>query len=92
VGQLALNLPAGLSQVRVQGHPSLSAEGPEGPTWLVATPVDVKRGDSERFVVHFDLPSAHGAVTVSPSARLTPVAWTYPGGSTTDSVPFVISW
>ncbi len=92
VGLLALNLPADSSHVQVQGRPPLAAEGAEGPTLLVASAVDVRQGASEQVVVHFDLPSALGRVTVLPSARLSPVAWTYTGGSATDAAPFVISW
>jgi hypothetical protein len=92
VGLLALNLPADSSHVQVEGRPPLAAEGAEGPTLLVASAVDVRQGASEQVVVHFDLPSALGRVTVLPSARLSPVAWTYTGGSATDAAPFVISW
>jgi hypothetical protein len=92
VGLLALNLPADSSHVQVEGRPPLVAQGAEGPTWLVATPVDVREGESEQVVVHFDLPSSLGSVTVLPSARPSPVPWTYTGGRATDATPFVISW
>jgi hypothetical protein len=92
VGLLALNLPADSSHVQVEERPPLVAQGAEGPTWLVATPVDVREGESEQVVVHFDLPSSLGSVTVLPSARPSPVPWTYTGGRATDATPFVISW
>lgn len=92
VGQLAVNLPAGSSGVRLQGNPLITTEGPEGPTLLVSTPVDVKQGHSEQVVVRFDLPSIHGLLTVLPSARLRPVSWSYRGHNLTDSSPFTVSW
>ena len=92
VGLVAINLPAGASHAQVQGRPKLAAEGPEGPTWLVATPVDLKQGQSEQVVVHFRLSGEVKNLTVVPSARLNPVSWTYPGGSATDATPFVVSW
>jgi hypothetical protein len=92
VGILALNLPGYASTPRLDGAPPLDALGAEGPTWLVATPVDVKAGASERFVVRFTLPQAHGQLSVLPTARLTPVSWRFGGHSTTDSSPFTVSW
>jgi hypothetical protein len=92
LGLLALNLPAGSSHVQVAGRPPFAVQGAEGPTWLVVSPVDVTEGESMQVVVHFELPSALRSVTVLPSARLSPVAWAYPGGSATDASPFVISW
>jgi len=91
-GLLALNLPAGSSHVQVGGRPQFVVQGAEGPTWLVTSPVDVRQGAGEQVVVHFDLPSAVRRITVIPSARLSPVLWTYTGGSATDAAPFVISW
>ena len=92
VGLLALNLPAGTSHVQVEGKPRFVVQGAEGPTWLVVSPLDVRQGDREQVVVHFDLPSEVRSVTVLPSARLSPVRWAYAGGTATDAAPFVISW
>ena len=36
----------------------LDALGAEGPTWVIAAPVDVKAGQVQRVVVHFTLPQA----------------------------------
>jgi hypothetical protein len=92
IGLVAVNLPAGASHVRMGGRPRLAAEGVEGPTWLVASSVDVRQGDSEQVVVHFELSGAVRHLDVVPSARLSPVPWTYTGGSATDAAPFVVSW
>jgi hypothetical protein len=92
VGLLALNLPAGSFHVQVEGKPPFVVQGAEGPTWLVVSPLNVRQGDREQVVVHFDLPSEVRRVTVLPSARLNAVLWTYAGGNATDAAPFVISW
>ena len=44
VGILAVNLPGYAAEPHVVGNPKLDALGGEGPTWLVATPVDIKAG------------------------------------------------
>lgn len=92
LGLLALNLPGGASDVKVRGNPTLAASGPEGPTFLVASPVNVLAGKTEKVIVNFTLPSLHGQLTVVPTARVQPVPWTFPGGRATDAVPFVVSW
>ena len=92
IGFLALNLPGSSSTPHVEGNPPLDALGAEGPTWLVATPVDVKDGQSETVVVHFTMPEAHGTLDVLPTARLVPVGWGYRGSPHTDAAPFALSW
>jgi hypothetical protein len=92
VGIACINLPSGSNHIVVTGNPPLLAEGPEGPTWLVGVPIDVLQGGSESVVLSFTLPTAHGRATVVPSARLTPVNWTFNGTSHPDSTPFVVTW
>ncbi len=89
-GFVAVNLPSDAYRVVLSGSPTI-AEGPEGPTTVVAGSLDLKKGSSEKIVVRFDLPSS-GSLNVLPSARLAPATWTYPGGSTTDAAPFAITW
>ncbi len=92
VGLLALDLPAGVSDVKVKGDPTLAASGPEGPAFLVASPVNVEAGKTQNISVSFTLPSLHGDLTVLPTARLRSVGWTYPQGRATDAEPFVVRW
>jgi hypothetical protein len=91
-GVLAVNLPGYASTPRIDGNPPLDALGAEGPTWVIATPVDIKAGRAEKIVVHFTVPQATGEVRVVPTGRLTPVTWHYRGTTHTDSVPFTLSW
>ena len=92
LGQLAVNLPAEASHLRVVGGAPEDALGAEGPVWLLATPVAVKAGATEKIVVTFRLPPGHGSMTVVPSARLTPVSWHYRGAVYNDGAPFTLSW
>jgi hypothetical protein len=91
-GLLALNVPGYAAKPRIDGDPVIDALGAEGPTWVIATPVDVKAGQSQRIVVRFTLPGAHGQMTVVPTARLNPVTWSYEGTTGTDSTTFFVSW
>jgi len=92
VGVLAVNVPGYASVPSLDGHAPIDALGAEGPTWVIATPVDVKAGQQGRFVVRFTLPLTSGRITVLPSARLTPESWHYRSTTTTDAVPFTVSW
>jgi hypothetical protein len=92
LGVLAVNLPGYASSVRIDGNPPLDALGAEGPTWVIATPVDIKAGQAQQVVVRFTLPQATGQMRVLPTARLSPVTWRFRGGTTTDAVPFTVSW
>ena len=92
LGILAVNLPGYASVPHMAGSPTLDALGAEGPTWLIATPVDVKTGHSQSFTVSFTIPLAHGQVQVVPSARLTPVTWHYRGTTESDATPLTFSW
>jgi hypothetical protein len=92
LGVLAVNLPGYATKPHIDGNPSLDALGPEGPTWVIATPVDIKAGQAQTVVVRFTLPQATGQVTVMPTARLNPVTWHYRGTTETDSVPFTVSF
>ncbi|HLM96867.1 MAG TPA: hypothetical protein VK283_11170, partial [Acidimicrobiales bacterium] len=92
LGVMAVNLPGYASVPSIEGSPPLDALGAEGPTWVIATGVDVKAGHEQDVVVHFTLPQASGQFTVLPTARLTPVTWHYRGSTTTDAVPFSVSF
>jgi hypothetical protein len=92
IGLLAVNLPPQASHLAVSGGARLDALGAEGPVWLLATPVDVKAGSTQQIVVTFRLPAGPGSMTVVPSARLSPVPWTYRGSAYSDAAPFTLSW
>ena len=92
LGVLAVNLPGYATDPRIDGDPPLDALGGEGPTWVIATPVDVKTGQAQQVVVRFTLPQTSGQIRVLPTARLTPVTWHYRQTTTNDAVPFTVSF
>jgi Protein of unknown function (DUF4012) len=83
VGLMSLNLPARADAVTVEGRETFAAAGPDGPTRLVALPVNVKKGAAQSFTVRFRLPADHPALQVEASARVPAVRWTTPGESFT---------
>jgi hypothetical protein len=91
-GVVAANLPGMARDVTISGVGPLSANGVDGPTRLVAAPVIIHRGESVTVVVRFHLPTAHGTMTVVPSARVPAEQWTAGGRTFTDERSQVISW
>jgi Protein of unknown function (DUF4012) len=91
-GVVAENLPLAARNVTMTGAGPISANGVEGPTWLVAAPVVVHQGGSATVVVHFHLPATHGTMTVVPSARVPAEQWTTSGRTFTDEKFQTISW
>ena len=90
-GLLAVNLPAAARHLRVtEGNPA-SVLGVEGPAWVLVTPVDMKAGQSETDVIHFDLP-ASGSTTVLSSARVPGESWHYDGRTFTDTASHTLTW
>jgi len=91
-GIVADNLPAGATGITMTGAGPLSSLGAEGPTMLVAAPLVIHQGATATVVVRFHLPTAHGTMTVVPSARVPAEQWTAGGRSFTDERPETISW
>ena len=92
VGFASVNLPGYVRHVSTPSARSVVTSGPEGPSLLVATSVDIKAGATERVTYDFELPEAHGTLTVLPSARIPPVQWDANGTYFEDSASHTVSW
>ena len=79
VGVLAVNLPGYAAEPRVDGNPPLDALGAEGPTWVIATPVDIKAGQAQQVVVRFTLPQVNGRGQGAPHGPSDPRDLALPG-------------
>jgi hypothetical protein len=66
--------------------------GPEGPTLLEATSIDIPVGGTQTVTYDFELPVAHGTLTVLPSARIPTVLWHANGSYFEDSKAHTVSW
>jgi hypothetical protein len=92
LGILALNLPADAQQARIDGVSQLAVAGPDGPTVVVGTQFRLPRGQSQTYVVRFDIPGPHGAIELEPSARVPRVRWQAPAHRWSDGIAHLVSW
>jgi hypothetical protein len=75
---VVVNLPAGTTGVELTGAEPFM-EGGDGPTVVVGGEVTVRRGTTAEVVVRALLPEGVDQVTLEPSARVEPTAWTVDG-------------
>lgn len=92
LGLVAVNLPAAATHRSMTGAGRSVVDGVDGPTWVLASTVDVPQGQSRDVTVRFDMPGHHGSVTVVPSARVPPVRWQAPGRTFDDAQPTTLPW
>ena len=90
VGLVALTVPKTATAPTTEGA-DLLLSGEDGPTRLLATRIDLRRGQSTTITFHFELPEATDEVVVLPSARVPPVVWTADGDSWKDRKPRTVS-
>jgi hypothetical protein len=92
VGIATVNLPGYVRHVSTSSAHTVVTSGPEGQTLLVANSVDIPAGSTQRVTYRFELPEAHGTLTVVPSTRIPPVSWTFAGTNFTDQIAHTIIW
>jgi hypothetical protein len=92
VGIAAVNLPGYVRHVSTPSARSVVTSGPEGPTLLEATSVDIPAGATRTVTYDFVLPEAHGTVTVLPSARIPSVMWHANSTYFEDNQSHTVSW
>jgi hypothetical protein len=92
VGIAAVNLPGYVRHVASPSARSVVTSGPEGPTLLIGTAIDIADGATQTITLTFVLPEAHGTLTVLPSARIDPVTWHVGNSVFDDSSPHTVSW
>jgi len=92
VGIATVNLPGDVRHVSSPSARSVVTNGPEGPTLLVGTSVDIPAGATQSITYNFVLPQSQGTLTVVPSARIPPVTWRVGDTTFEDDTPHTISW
>ena len=75
VGLVAANLPGTAGSGRCAGFDELAVAGSDGPTRVVAVPVEVPPGEVRTWTLRFELPPDSTAIQVLPSARTPTVSW-----------------
>jgi hypothetical protein len=91
-GLVAANVPGTATGVSITGAGPTAARGGEGPTWLVAAPINLLAGAQQTVTVRFTMPGSHGSMVVVPSARIPSEQWTANGRTFDDSKPTTITW
>jgi hypothetical protein len=70
----------------------LPVAGPDGPTQVLAAPVQLLAGQHRDLVIHFTLPGRHGEMDVTPSARIPPITYRVGRTTFTDATSHLVSW
>jgi hypothetical protein len=91
-GLVALTLPGDATGAWVDGYHSLPVAGPDGPTQVLAVPVQLLAGQQEGLVVHFTLPGRHGQMEVEPSARIPAITYDVGRTTFTDADAHMVRW
>jgi hypothetical protein len=91
-GIFTLDVPSSAGDLRIGGKRSLVAYGPDGPSTVAATEVQVAPGASTTVTWTFLLAGHHGSLRIDPSAHVPPFNWSTPGRRFTDDTAHTIEW
>jgi hypothetical protein len=91
-GILSVNLPKVARNVELTGGGRIVAGGADGPTRVIATEVQLFRGEQKQYVLRFRLPEGYEHLTVEPSARYPAVTWTDGGKPWADDDARTLRW
>jgi hypothetical protein len=75
LGIAAVSLPGDARNVAIAGRHDYAVYGPDGPSLVAGYQLQVKRGETVRVVVTFELPRRMTSVLVQPSARVPAIRW-----------------
>ncbi len=92
VGLVAASLPGAAGGGRFEGYDALAVAGPDGPSRVVAVPVEVPLGEERVLTLRFELPSGPGSMDVLSSARTPAISWQWQERTWADDQAEAISW
>ncbi|HUF85663.1 MAG TPA: DUF4012 domain-containing protein [Acidimicrobiia bacterium] len=75
LGILAIDIPGAAFAMHLEGGAELVADGPDGPARVVATTVQLARGETRELTLRFRLPEGAAGLRVEPSARQPEITW-----------------
>jgi hypothetical protein len=75
-GAIQLDFPGTAGDQEVVNHLPLSAVGPDGASYAMAVPIQLRPGTSTTVTFRFVLGARHGSLQVDPSARFPAASWT----------------
>ncbi len=91
-GILSVNVPGAAGDVTLTGGTKIVTAGPDGRTYVIATEMDVLRGEQRQFVLRFRLPGGYEHLTIEPSARYPAITWTAGGQPWQDNSARPVRW
>jgi hypothetical protein len=91
-GILSVNIPGVSRAIQLTGGGKIVAAGPDGPTRVVGTEIQLFRGDTKDYTLTFQIPTGYEHVTIEPSARYPAVTWTADGQTWQDNSSRTIRW
>ncbi|GAC1587822.1 MAG: hypothetical protein NVS3B21_03050 [Acidimicrobiales bacterium] len=77
-GIVQLHLPGAAKAVTIVGVPTPEISGPDGPSWVVATPILLHAGQTTDILITFEL-DGRDPLRLEPSARFPPTTWSVAG-------------
>jgi len=86
---VALYLPGWATDVKMSGR-SIVLVGPDGPSHVIGTRLDIPRGTTATLEVEFSVPPGVSSIVLLPSARANPVPLRVGDRATDDEVPRVV--
>lgn len=92
VGLVAATLPGAAGSGRFEGVGPLAVAGADGPTRVVAAPVEVPLGEKRDLTLSFELPAGPGSFDVVPSARTPAISWHWQDRSWLDDHAEEVVW
>lgn len=91
-GILSLNVPGVSRAIHLDGGDKIVVAGPDGPTRVIGTEMQLFRGATKDFVLKFTVPKGYEHVTIEPSARYPTVTWSADGQTWQDDSARTIAW
>jgi hypothetical protein len=92
VGLVAATLPGAAGSGRFEGIQSLAVAGADGPSRVVAVPIEVPVGEERTLILSFELPPGPGSIDVLSSARTPTVSWQWQDRSWEDDHVEEVAW
>lgn len=91
-GILSVNVPGVARDIHLEGGQKIVVAGPDGPTRVVASEIQLFRGETREYLLRFTVPRGYEVLRIGPSARYPGVAWTAGSQRWHDDVVRTIRW
>ena len=91
-GILSVSVPGVSRDIHLDGGNKVVVAGPDGPTRVIGTEIQLFRGDQHDYVLKFTVPKGYEHVAIAPSARYPAVTWAANGQTWQDDRARTVRW